>query len=146
MRYIQEFKKLKSAEDRLKLSTRIIEVYPDFVPVIVDTERDDATAPVLTRRKFFCPREQTVANLMYILRNEHAKFDESQESLSWRLMVLTGKSSIGPQSSATMGHLHTHYADPDGFLYFVLAQEHAFGVSIDTTTPSRNISPSAHSF
>ena len=61
------FKKTHNFEKRKEEANRIMEKYPDRVPIIC--ERLTRKAPEIDRKKYLCPRDLTMGNFMYVINH-----------------------------------------------------------------------------
>ena len=107
------------AEQRRDVAAKIIENYPDRVPVIV--ERDPkARIAEISKNKFLAPADISVAKFISEIR-KHIKLGR-QESL-----FVFVANNVMPQPNSTMSQVYAQHKDPDGFLYVVYSSENAFG-------------------
>ena len=112
-----DFKKKFSFKKRKEESSRIIEKYPDRIPVIV--QRGCPNVEEIDRNKFLVPSDLNMANLMFIIR-KRIKI-RSEESL-----YLFVNDSFAP-TSALISTLYADQKDEDGFLYIRYTKESTFG-------------------
>lgn len=123
------FKKRYTFEQRVSESRRVIQKYPDKIPVIVETNTIRSSLPPLDKEKFLVPRELTVAQLMYVIRRrirlekEKALFIFIRDTL--------------PTSQTLLNEIYALYSDPDGFLYCTITGESTFGsIHLSSITPT----------
>jgi GABA(A) receptor-associated protein len=106
------------AEQRQLEANSVLKKYPDRVPLIVQrAPRSSITE--LEVCKFLVPREVTVAQFIWILR-QRLKLD------SHKAVYLFVQRTL-PQSSALLGFLYDQCHDQDGFLYAMYSGESTFG-------------------
>ena len=111
------FKSRHSLEKRIEESTRIIEKYPNRIPIIC--ERLTKKVPKIDRSKYLCPDDLTVGNFMYVIRKRlHLKSEMA--------LYLFINNSIVPVSHS-LGAIYEKYKDKDGFLYVKYDSESTFG-------------------
>lgn len=103
---------------RLEESTRIIQKYPDRIPVIVEKGPGKDT-PDLDKKKYLVPKDITVGQFVYILRK---RINMSAEKAMFIFVE-----NIIPQTSITLNVLYNQYAQDDKFLYITYTTENTFG-------------------
>ena len=113
----ENFKDKNKFEKRVKESTRILEKYPNRVPIIC--ERLTRKAPEIDRKKYLCPRDLTLGNFMYVIRKRlHLSEDKA--------LYLFINNSIVPVSK-DLGTIYEEKKEKDGFLYIKYDSESTFG-------------------
>ena len=116
-----DFKKKFTFEKRLDESSRIIEKYPERIPVIVERAKTHAKdIDDIDRNKFLVPNDLTMANFMYIIRKRLKLSPEKS------IFLFVNNTSIVP-TSTLMSNIYTENKDEDGFLYIRYASESTFG-------------------
>ena len=113
-----KFKDSKSLESRIAESTKIIEKYPDRVPIIVEI-CDDSTLKNIDKNKYLVPKDLTFSQFLYIIR-KRIKLDKSQSIF---LMV---NDTVCP-SNTPISVVYDEHKNKDGFLYIIYASENTFG-------------------
>lgn len=111
------FKKTYDHQSRLEGCQRIKMKYPGRVPVIVEASSD---VPTLANKKYLVPRDLTVEQFIYTLRNR-IKLDPEQA-----LFLFFNEQVLSP-SSEEMGSVYESNKDSDEFLYAMLCSENTFG-------------------
>jgi GABA(A) receptor-associated protein len=106
-------------EQRKDVSAKIVEQYPDRVPVIVEKDPKARIADI-DKKKFLAPADISVAKFISEIR-KHIKLGR-QESL-----FVFVANNVMPQPNSTMSQVYAQHKDPDGFLYVVYSSENAFG-------------------
>jgi len=112
-----EFMNRHSFEKRLEESRRIIEKYPNRVPVIC--ERISNNVPQVSRKKYLCPDDLSLANFMYVIRK---RMNLSPE----KALYLFVNNKMIP-CSQLLGTVYSTEKNEDGFLYINYAGESTFG-------------------
>jgi GABA(A) receptor-associated protein len=112
------FKESYDESQRLKESKRIMEKYPDRIPIICDC--DPSSKWTITHRKYLVPKTHTVSDFVFVIR-KRMSLKESEA-----IYILINDRVI-PPSSSSMSKLYADYKDPDGFLYITICKESAFG-------------------
>ena len=111
------FRKQKSFHQRREDATRIMEKYPDRVPIIC--ERGSREVPELDRSKYLVPRSLSMAEFLYVIRRRLKLSPEVS-------IYLFADDHIAP-GSQLIGQVYETHADRDGFLYISYHGENAFG-------------------
>lgn len=115
---MQEYKNIHCEEKRIKESSRIMNKYPDRIPIIV-CRADGCQIEMIDKQKFLVPKDMTIGQFIYIIRKRiNLKPDEA-------LFVLVNN-TLQP-SSVTISEVYETQADKDGFLYVVYSSENTFG-------------------
>ena len=115
--YIANFRSLDYSK-RLAESERVAKNHPDRCSVIVG-KADDSLIPDIDKHKFLVPRDITLGQFSYILRQrikltqEHALFLFIDNHM--------------PLASTLMGAIYDIHKDQDNFLYITYANENTFG-------------------
>lgn len=107
-------------EERKAEAQAVLRKYPDRVPMIVQ-RAPRSTITELMMCKFLVPREVTVAQFIWILR-QRLKLNADKAVYLFVQRTL-------PQSSAVLGELYDQCRDADGFLYAMYSGESTFGCS-----------------
>lgn len=111
----------KSKKDKLKESVkRIIDKYPDRVPIFVTKSRTDKNLKDISQNKFIVPDGITAGQFLSIIRK---KIDLTPELA---LFIFINK-DILPANSTTMGVLYNQYKNNDGLLEIQYCGENTFG-------------------
>jgi len=114
------FKTEFSLEDRIKESSRILQKYPDKVPIICEKSREASIeCPDIDKKKYLVPKELTLGQFIYVLRKRLKLGPEKA------IFLFIGK-SIAP-SSHSVYQIYNFYKDTDGFLYISYTLENVFG-------------------
>jgi len=109
------FKK-KPFEERFAESSKMKELYPDKIPIILDLEQSFKD---ITKYKFLIPSNLTVAHLLNSIRTI-VKLEKEKA-----LFIFINESI--PPVTQIISNLYNAYSDPDGFLYISVALESVFG-------------------
>ena len=112
------FKEKNPLEKRINESNRILNKYPDRIPVIVEKLKY-CNIPNLDKNKFLVPRDLTVGQLIYVIRK--------------RLCITSGKAlfifinNALPITSSLISDIYNKEKDIDNFLYIKYNSESTFG-------------------
>lgn len=112
------YKNEKSFEVRSHEARRVLEKYPDRVPMVVE-RAEKSTMPEIDKRKFLTPRDFTVGQWLSILRRRISL--KSSEGL----FVLVNE--IIPTTSSLVGDIYDKYKCDDGLLYWTYCEMSTFG-------------------
>ena len=112
-----EFMNRHPFEKRLEESKRILDKYPNRIPVIC--ERISNNIPQVSRKKYLCPDDLSLANFMYVIRK---RMDLSPE----KALYLFINNKLIP-CSQLLGSVYEAEKNEDGFLYINYAGESTFG-------------------
>jgi GABA(A) receptor-associated protein len=114
------FKTEYSLQDRIQESTRIIQKYPERVPIIC--ERSSFTSsdcPNIDKNKYLVNKDLTVGQFIYVIRK---RIKIPQEKALF--LFING---FIPYSSQCLGDIYAFHKDEDGFLYITYSYENTFG-------------------
>ena len=114
---IANFQKKHSIEKRKSESFRILEEYPNRVPIICERANKDVVE--LDRKKYLVPSDLTMGNFMYVIRK---RLSLAQEVAIYLFI----NNKIMP-TSMTMDEIYNKHKNNDGFLYIYYSGESTFG-------------------
>ena len=109
-----------SFEQRVKESSRLMNKYPNRIPVIVKKSQNSKIQDI-DKNKFLVPSDQTIGQMVYVIRN---RIKLSQEK---GLFVFVN--NILPPTGEILSEVYKSHKDPDGFLYITYACENVFGTT-----------------
>jgi GABA(A) receptor-associated protein len=109
----------KSLYERKNESRRIMQKYPDRIPIICEKNRNVDTIPSLSKTKYLVPTELTVGQLMYVIRKQIGLKSSVSIFMFIHGNILT--------NTALISECYDKYGDPDGFLYITYDIENVFG-------------------
>ena len=112
-----EFMNRHPFEKRLEESKRILDKYPNRIPVIC--ERISNNIPKQVSKKYLCPDDLSLANFMYVIRK---RMNLSSE----KALYLFINNKLVP-CSQLLGSIYEAEKNEDGFLYINYAGESTFG-------------------
>lgn len=124
MKEMSPFKRANSIEKRMKESARVLEKFPDRIPVICEAgwNYKNGSLPKMDKCKFLIPKDLTIAHFVMIVRG--------RLKLNPEVALFFVVGDIVASSTAIMSNLYDEYCDQDGFLYLNYAQENTFGYDI----------------
>ena len=112
------YKRTFPFEKRKEEAKRILEKYPDRVPVIC--ERVNKTVPDMDKRKFLVPKDITIGNFMYVIRKRMSISPDKS------IFLFVNDTTLVPIAKE-MGIIYDEEKDKDGFLYIAYGGESTFG-------------------
>ena len=113
-----DFKTKNNFNQRCDESKKIMNKYPQRVPIIVE-KCDNSIINNIDKNKYLVPKDLNMNQFVYIIR-KRIKLDKSQSIF---LMV---NNSICP-SNTPIGVVYEDHRDKDGFLYIKYTNENTFG-------------------
>lgn len=116
-----KFKSQYSLNERIKESSRVINKYPDRLPVICEKSTYSKNSNLLNvdKSKYLVPMDLTISQFLYVIRN--------RLKLSAEIAIFLFVGRTIPPSSALMSYIYNKYKDIDGFLYITYSSENVFG-------------------
>lgn len=115
---MSSFKKAQSFDQRKAAAKRMLEKYPDRVPVVIE-KAQGSNAEDLPISKYMIPQDFTIAQFLSTLRK---RINLSPD----QAIFLYTENGI-PPSSESMAQIYYNQVDSDGFLYMTYASESTFG-------------------
>jgi GABA(A) receptor-associated protein len=116
MRFKQEF----SFERRREESTRVLNKYPDRVPIICEKSSvASKDCPDIDKKKYLVPRDLNMGQFLYVIRKRLRLAPE-------KAIFLFVGNSIAP-STYSINEIYSSHKDSDGFLYVTYSLENVFG-------------------
>lgn len=115
---MSSFKKAQSFDTRKATAKRMLDKYPDRVPVVIE-KAQGSKAKELPNNRYMIPQDFTMAQFLSTLR-KRIKLSEDQA------IFLYTENGI-PPSSQSISQIYYEQVDPDGFLYMSYASESTFG-------------------
>jgi len=115
-------------EDRYLEATRIMEKYPDRIPVICEHAQQGNQLPHDPKKKFLIPKDMTVGQFVFVIRK---RIQLPPEQAVFLFVVSQNRDgsldSILAPTSHMIETVYKEYKDRDRFLYFSAASENVFG-------------------
>ena len=119
MNYIMSnFKKSKIFEERFNESCKIIEKYPDRLPIIVEKSIKSKINDI-DKNKYLVPKEMTLGQFLYVIR-KRIKLNPAEALFFFVNNILCS-------NTQNMNEIYNTYKDKDGFLYITYSSENTFG-------------------
>jgi hypothetical protein len=114
-----EIQKL-SFDQRLEYSSRLMNKYPECIPVIIKKNVNDKILQDIDKEKYLIPKNLNVSEIINIIRRRISL--ESKQAI----FVFVGKGILVPMSQ-DINTIYQSHKDPDGFLYIIYTTENTFG-------------------
>lgn len=119
--YQGTFKKKFSLSDRLKESNRVVERYPERIPIIVEhSHKSKKDFPKLDKQKYLVPKDLTLGQFSYVIR-KRIKLESHKA-----MFIMFDNGSLAP-TNESMGKIYYKHKDDDNFLYVIISGENTFG-------------------
>lgn len=104
---------------RLEESKRVMEKYPDRIPVIMEKNSNCKNVPDIDRVKFLVPKDIIVSQFTFIIRK--------RINLTADKAIFVFVNNVLPPSSELMTNIYEEHKNEDGFLYMNYSGENTFG-------------------
>ncbi len=122
--FINEFQTKYNLAKRTNEAQRMLNKYPDRIPVIVDSGTVDT--PKLNRHKFLVPLDVTVAQFLIVLRNHFVSKPDASQALF--LFVKSNEDQNILLSPTNMiKEIYKTHKGTDDFLSFIVCAETTYG-------------------
>ena len=115
---MNDFKNKNAFDKRKEESKKVIEKYPDRIPIIVQKDRNSEIQDI-DKTKFLVPRNMTISQFAFIIR-KRIKLEPSQA-----IFITINHHLVS--SSKTISEIYNDDKDADGFIYFTYTGENTFG-------------------
>jgi len=115
---MSNYKKSKSENERITESSKILEKYPDRVPIIVEKGLKSKIKDI-DKNKFLVPADMSFGQFMFIIR-KRIKLDSTEALFIFVNNILCNNAQI-------INEIYNLYKDKDGFLYITYTSENTFG-------------------
>ena len=112
------FQKKHVFEKRKSESERILQKYPDRIPVIVQNT-PGSLLPEIDKKKYLTPQDLTIGQFLYVIR-KRIKLEPEQA-------IFVFVNSTLPATSSLLSTIYEEQKDEDGFLYLDISGESTFG-------------------
>lgn len=112
------FKKEHSFDKRKSEAQRILDKYPDRIPVICE-KAEKSDIPDIDKKKYLVPSDLSVGQFVYVIRK--------RIKLNPEKAIFIFVNNALPPTSALMSQIYQEQKDEDGFLYVNYSGENTFG-------------------
>ena len=114
-----EFTRIYTFEERISESSRVVQKYPDRIPIICEKNSKANDCPEIDKKKYLVPFDLTIGQFMYVIRK--------RLKLQSEAAIFLFINGTIPPSSSLVGHIYEQHKNKDGFLYITYAKENTFG-------------------
>ena len=120
MSHLSMFKQDFVFKERFKESSRLLEKYPERVPVIIERSENSKHLTIIDKNKYLVPKDLTMSQLLWVIRKRmRIRKDQAVFLLSESGTVFSGTEHISS--------VYENNKDLDGLLYLRYANENTFG-------------------
>jgi GABA(A) receptor-associated protein len=105
--------------DRTSESAKIMQKFPERIPIICEKNIYSKNAPDIDKKKYLVPQDLTVGQFMHVIR-KRINMDASQALF----IFINGNI---PTNSELLATCYDKYRNLDGFLYIIYDVENIFG-------------------
>ena len=113
------FKQKFSFVERKNEAEKIINKYPDRIPIIVQKSFSDKETKAINKRKYLAPSSLTLGQFLYVIRKRLDLGPEKALFLFINEMI--------PPTGSLLGTIYDEHRDSDKFLYIMYSGENTFG-------------------
>ena len=113
------FKERFPFKTRQDEALRIMQKYPDRIPIIVERCSNDNTTELINKNKYLAPLSLTVGQFVYVIRKRLVLPPEKA------IFLFIG--GILPPTASLLGSIYDEHKDRDNFLYITYSGENTFG-------------------
>ena len=113
------FKERFPFKTRQDEALRIMQKYPDRIPIIVERCSNDNTTELINKNKYLAPSSLTVGQFVYVIRKRLVLPPEKA------IFLFIGR--ILPPTASLLGSIYDEHKDRDNFLYITYSGENTFG-------------------
>tara|TARA_Y100001958_G_C21239591_1_gene566877 strand:- start:1401 stop:1745 length:345 start_codon:yes stop_codon:yes gene_type:complete len=114
---MKDYKNNTDFDFRINESKKILEKYPDKIPLIVEKSKNCEYD--IDKNKYLVPKDIKMQQLIFIIR-KRIKIKDSESIFIYVNNVL-------PPSSSYISEIYDNNKDDDGFLYINYSTENTFG-------------------
>ena len=115
---MEEYKNNISEDTRIQECSRILNKYPDRIPIVVCKDKNCSLLDI-DKQKYLVPQDMSLGQFMYVIR-KRIRLQPNEA-----LFVLVNNSLI--PSNKSLQEIYESNKDTDGFLYIVYSSENTFG-------------------
>lgn len=115
---MSSFKEKFPLQKRKDEAEKILQKYPDRVPIIVE-KFPGSDIPEIDKKKYLVPSDLTVGQFVYVVRKRIKLLPE-------QAIYLFVNNTLPPTSSL-ISQVYKEHKDADNFLYFLYSGESTFG-------------------
>ena len=112
------FKSEHSFSDRIAESNRVLQKYPDRLPIICEKVAK-SNIDQIDKKKYLVPRDLSFGQFIYVIRK--------RLKLRAEKAIFLFVNGIIPPCNAQINDYYFNHKDRDGFLYLTYSSENVFG-------------------
>ena len=116
---MEDVKVVSTPEQRKKEATLILEKYPGRIPCIIDRHASEKNLPEVTKKKFLCPKEMKIGELLLVVRRRLTVAPEVA------VFFFVGNSIV--PTSTVLSEVYENSKSEDLFLHLYYSGENTFG-------------------
>ena len=113
------FQKMYTFDQRYVEALRVLNKYPDRIPIICEKDEKCSSISDLNKEKYLVDKTLTCAQFMFIIRK--------QLVLPAEKAIFLFINGILPNNNNTLAELYENHKSNDGFLYIKYNSENVFG-------------------
>jgi len=114
------FKRDYVFKKRIKESSRLLEKYPERVPVVIERDENSKHLTIIDKNKYLVPKDLTMCQLLWVIRKRMLIRKE-------QAVFLLSEAGILFNGTDHISYVYENNKDLDGFLYLRYANENTFG-------------------
>ena len=115
-----DFKNQHSVKDRTEESSRIMQKYPERIPIICErSSHTSSDCPIIDKNKYLVNIDLTIGQFIYVIRK--------RMQLPHEKALFLFINGFIPSTSQHIGDIYSFHKDQDGFLYITYSYENTFG-------------------
>jgi GABA(A) receptor-associated protein len=115
----KSFKNIRTYDERFSESQKILQKFPDRIPIIVEKSSYATTMSDIDKNKYLVPDNLTMGQFAFVIR-KRVKMPPEQA-----LFFFIGQ--IIPAMNMQLNEIYVKNKDVDGFLYITYSNENTFG-------------------
>jgi GABA(A) receptor-associated protein len=116
---MSDFKKNHTFDERSSEAKRILEKYPDRIPIIIENNQDCKTLPKISKNIYLVPNNITMGQLIRIVKR--------RIQVSPEMAVFAIVENTIPTYEQKIIDIHQSHKEDCGFLYITICTENTFG-------------------
>ena len=113
------YKNTISLQERKDEVKRVLEKYPDRIPIVCERNTKSKNTPDIDKNKYLVPNDLTVGQFLYVIRKRLNITSDKALFLFINGMI--------PSSSSYICSIYDENKDEDGYLYILYSFENVFG-------------------
>ena len=111
--------------ERCSMSQKLLAKKSDFVPIVVELEVGSQLS--IKKQQFFVSGQAKISDFLQTLIQNYINTEDLRPINHVSLKLETPRKVLQPSHDSTLRDLYAMYKEDDGFMYFILFEEGAFG-------------------